>query len=176
MLATSGLVVAARQPEPETTLVASGDPDDSADERPAATTTTAEPTTTTTAAPVTTVVVTTTAAPKTTVPSTTIPPATTTTVPAAAFAISPDQPLSASSGAHYMLAGTGCTGARVMLYVHGGQFAGEFYDTTTPLPDGTWGIGMMVAIPGTYEMRATCVDAGGATLFDYAPRSFTILQ
>jgi hypothetical protein len=111
-----------------------------------------------------------------TVPAVTTSAPPTTTAPARpAFTMTPTAPVSSSAGDHYVLSGNGCTGQRVTLRVHGGQLHGDLADFATPAADGTWGIGFMVALPGTYEMRAACTTADWVPLFEYAPVPFTIL-
>jgi hypothetical protein len=181
VLLLGGVAGAVTQPAARDTAVVAGGPTDGT------------PATRDVSAPVTTALATTsttTPAPTTTEPPVTVPPTTTTTraeapstttaptttAPAApTFSMTPAGAVSSSAGDHYMLSGNGCSGQRVTLRVHGGQFDGDLADYATPAADGAWGIGFMVAIPGNYELRAACTTADWVAVFEYQPVPFTIL-
>jgi hypothetical protein len=179
LLAAGGLAIAADPDDTAgTTFVASESPEDGTATtvlRPRVSlpaVTTAPPETTTTAPPTTEPP----AAPETTEtePTTTVPPTTTAPPPPPpTFTMTPSAlPPTADP---FELAGTGCPGRWVHLYVDGGQFDNIWYDVATPQPDGSWGFYVMVAPPGTYVMRATCTAADDVPLFEYEPVTFTIL-
>lgn len=164
--------------EPSTLIEVGGSGDDDGTDSDRDATTTVAPTTTlmtTTTAPV---AATSAPAAAVTAASTTAPRPTTTAAPRAPSFEMP--PTSGPAGTLVKTFGGACQGESygVGIYIHDPSGERVDGDGSSTQPDGTWTLefhmGHYQAGPGKYTIRPVCMNGASATVFEYAPKTFTV--